>query len=219
MSQTRPQSKGLLYVVSAPSGAGKTSLVAALLQQLAQVEVSVSHTTRPMRPGEQDGVNYHFVQQQAFQALVAEGAFFEHAQVFGNFYGTSRLAINQRLDAGVDVILEIDWQGAQQVRQQQPDAIGIFILPPSLQALRERLNGRGQDSTEVIEGRMQQAISEMSHWHEYDYLLINDDFSQALAELRAIFVAKRLELAKQRLNNAALLAELLPVSVASNKGQ
>ena len=212
MAQSQPQTKALLYIVSAPSGAGKTSLVAALLQQLAQVEVSVAHTTRPMRPGEQDGVNYHFVQQQAFQALVAEGAFFEHAQVFGNFYGTSRLAINQRLDADVDVILEIDWQGAQQVRQQQPDAIGIFILPPSLQALRERLNGRGQDSTEVIEGRMQQAISEMSHWHEYDYLLINDDFSQALAELRAIFVAKRLELAKQRLNKAELLAELLPVA-------
>lgn len=204
-------SKGLLYVISAPSGAGKTSLVAALLQELNKVEVSVSHTTRAMRPGEQDGVNYHFVQPQAFQALVEQGAFFEHAQVFGNFYGTSRLAINQRLEAGIDVILEIDWQGAQQVRQQQPDAIGIFILPPSLQALRERLNGRGQDSAEVIEGRMQQAISEMSHWHEYDYLLINDDFSQALSELKAVFVAKRLELAKQRLNNAALLTELLPV--------
>lgn len=204
-------SKGLLYVISAPSGAGKTSLVAALLQELNKVEVSVSHTTRAMRPGEQDAVNYHFVQPQAFQALVEQGAFFEHAQVFGNFYGTSRLAINQRLEAGIDVILEIDWQGAQQVRQQQPDAIGIFILPPSLQALRERLNGRGQDSAEVIEGRMQQAISEMSHWHEYDYLLINDDFSQALSELKAVFVAKRLELAKQRLNNAALLTELLPV--------
>ncbi len=208
MSLPKGLTKGLLYVVSAPSGAGKTSLVAALLQKLAQVEVSVSHTTRPMRPGEQDGVNYHFVDQPAFQALINQGAFFEHAQVFGNFYGTSRLAINQRLEAGMDVILEIDWQGAQQVRQQQPDAIGIFILPPSLQALRERLNARGQDSEAVIEGRMQQAMSEMSHWQEYDYLIINDDFSQALSELNAIFVAKRLELAKQRTKNAALLAEL-----------
>lgn len=203
-------SKGHLYVISAPSGAGKTSLVAGLLKETKQVEVSVSHTTRAMRPGEQDGVNYHFVSEDAFQALVNEGVFFEHAQVFGNSYGTSRLAINQQLDAGIDVILEIDWQGAQQIRQQQPEAIGIFILPPSLNALRERLNARGQDSTEIIEGRMQQAISEMSHWHEYDYLLVNDDFTQALAELKAIFVAKRLELAKQRLENVALLAQLVP---------
>lgn len=205
-----PQVKGRLYVVSAPSGAGKTSLIAALLQQVNKLEVSISHTTRAMRPGEQDGVNYHFVNPAAFQALIDEKAFFEHAEVFGNFYGTSRLAINQRLEAGVDVILEIDWQGAQQVRKQLPEAIGIFILPPSLQALSERLNNRGQDSAEIIEGRMQQAISEMSHWQEYDYLLINDDFNQALNELKAIFVAKRLELAKQRVENAALLAELVP---------
>lgn len=204
------QARGRLYVISAPSGAGKTSLIAALLKQTTQLEVSVSHTTRAMRPGEQQGVNYHFVDQQAFQALVDEGAFFEHAQVFGNFYGTSSLAINQRLAAGVDVILEIDWQGAQQVRKQMPEALGVFILPPSLQALRERLNARGQDSNKVIEGRMQQAISEMSHWHEYDYLLVNDDFSQAVSELKAIFVAKRLELAKQRVEKATLLAELVP---------
>lgn len=203
-----PTSQGRLYVLSAPSGAGKTSLVAALLQILKQVEVSVSHTTRPMRSGEQDGVNYHFVNKQAFQTLVEQGAFFEHAKVFGNDYGTSRLAINQRLEAGMDVILEIDWQGAQQVRVQQPEAIGVFILPPSLQALRDRLNARGQDSEAVIEGRMQQAMSEMSHWHEYDYLVINDDFTQALGELNAIFVAKRLELAQQRTKNAILLAEL-----------
>lgn len=203
-----PNSQGRLYILSAPSGAGKTSLVAALLQTLKQVEVSVSHTTRPMRSGEKDGVNYHFVNKQAFQALVEQGAFFEHAQVFNNNYGTSRLAINQRLEAGIDVILEIDWQGAQQVRAQQPEAIGVFILPPSLQALRDRLNARGQDSEAVIESRMQQAISEMSHWHEYDYLVINDDFTQALGEINAIFVAKRLELAKQRTKNAVLLAEL-----------
>lgn len=204
------QSKGHLYVISAPSGAGKTSLVAALLKKIDRLEVSVSHTTRTARSGEENGVNYHFVDKPAFQALIDQGAFFEHAKVFGNYYGTSRLAINARLEAGIDVILEIDWQGAGQVRKQMPEAIGIFILPPSLQALRERLNARGQDSADVIEGRMQQAISEMSHWQEYDYLLVNDEFSQALSELKAIFVAKRLELAKQRLEKASLLAELLP---------
>lgn len=205
------QVKGRLYIISAPSGAGKTSLIAKLLQQLNRLEVSVSHTTRATRPGEQDGINYHFISQQAFLRVVDQGEFFEYAEVFGNYYGTSRLAVNQRLEAGVDVILEIDWQGAQQVRKLEPEAIGIFILPPSLEALRERLNGRGQDSAEIIEDRMQQAISEMSHWHEYDYLLINDDFSQALDELKAIFVAKRLELANQSQEKAALLAELVPI--------
>ena len=204
------QSKGRLYVISAPSGAGKTSLVAALLKELSQLQVSVSHTTRKMRPGEKDGVNYHFVEKQTFQSLVDAGAFFEYAEVFGNFYGTSRLAVQERLEAGVDVVLEIDWQGAQQVRKQMPEAIGIFILPPSLLALNERLNTRGQDSAEVIQGRMQQAISEMSHWKEYDYLLVNDDFSQALGELKAIFVANRLELVRQQKKNTALLAELVP---------
>lgn len=204
------KSKGCLYVVSAPSGAGKTSLIAALLQEMHELEVSVSHTTRAMRPGEQNGVNYHFVDKQAFQDLVKQGAFFEHAEVFGNFYGTSRLVVQERLQAGADVILEIDWQGAEQVRKQMPEAIGVFILPPSLLALNKRLNARGQDSAEVIEARMQQAISEMSHWQEYDYLLVNDDFSQTLGELKAIFVANRLELARQKEKNADLLVELLP---------
>ena len=204
--------KGNLYLVSAPSGAGKTSLIAQLLPLLPQLEVSVSHTTRPQRPGEQDGVNYHFVSEDQFQQLVAEEAFFEHAQVFGNFYGTSRHSVNQRLAAGVDVILEIDWQGAQQIRQQQPDALSIFILPPSAQVLRDRLNKRGQDTATIIEGRMRQAISEMSHWQEYDYLIINDDFNSALQQLKAIFLAKRLETPRQSQQQAALIKELVPLN-------
>lgn len=209
---TTQQPKGRLYILSAPSGAGKTSLVAALLQQLPLLEVSVSHTTRAPRPGEQDGVNYHFVSKEAFQQLQQQGAFFESAEVFGNFYGTSQQAVEARLAAGVDVILEIDWQGAQQVRKKMPDAVGVFILPPSQQALRERLNARGQDSAEIIEGRMQQAISEMSHYPEYNYLVINDDFAQALEELKAIFMAGRLERDIQQQRCTALLADLVPAN-------
>lgn len=213
MTESTPkQPKGCLYILSAPSGAGKTSLVAALLQQVPLLEVSVSHTTRAPRPGEQDGVNYHFVDKEAFQLLQQQGAFFESAEVFGNFYGTSQQTVETRLAAGVDVILEIDWQGAQQVRSKMPEAIGVFILPPSQQALRERLNARGQDSAEIIEGRMQQAISEMSHYPEYDYLVINDDFAQALEELKAIFMARRLELVTQQQRCAELLADLVPAN-------
>ncbi|SFC33348.1 guanylate kinase [Marinospirillum celere] len=201
--------QGRLYILSAPSGAGKTSLVAALLDQLPHLEVSISHTTRAPRPGEEDGKNYHFVEREAFQQLVEQGAFFESAEVFGNYYGTSQQAVEERLAAGVDVILEIDWQGAQQVRKKMPEALSIFILPPSQQALRERLQARGQDTAEVIEGRMQQAISEMSHYPEYDYLVINDDFTQALAELKAIFVTQRLTLQSQEQCQAALLEDLL----------
>lgn len=204
------QPRGRLYILSAPSGAGKTSLVAALLDQLKQLEVSVSHTTRAPRPGEKNGSNYHFVDKAGFQQLVDQDVFFEWAEVFGNCYGTSRLAVEERLTAGVDVILEIDWQGAQQVRKQMPEAISIFILPPSLESLRDRLNRRGQDSEAVIEGRMQQAISEMSHYPEYDYLVINDRFDHALIELQAVFMAKRLELASQQARQADLLGALLP---------
>jgi len=203
------QSSGTLYIVSAPSGAGKTSLVTALIKADPRVSVSVSHTTRAMRPGEEHGVNYHFVSHDQFKALIAKGDFLEHAEVFGNFYGTSRSALQEVLDQGNDLILEIDWQGAQQVRKLMPEARSVFILPPSQQALRERLDGRGQDSEEIIAGRMKEAVSEMVHYDEYEYVIINDDFDVALEELKAIFVANRLLLKKQQQRNETLLKQLV----------
>lgn len=200
---------GTLYVVSAPSGAGKTSLLKQLITQIDSVETSISHTTRPMRNGEVDGVDYHFVTTEQFKQLVAEGAFFEYAEVFGNYYGTTKASIQQQLETGVDVILEIDWQGARQIREQLPQSCSIFVLPPSKQALQDRLQGRGQDDEAVIQRRMQEAQSEMSHYSEYDYLVVNDDFSLALAELKSIFVGKRLELARQVQKHAHLLSNLL----------
>ena len=200
---------GTLYIVSAPSGAGKTSLVNALIKEDRQIRVSVSHTTRAMRPGEQHGVNYHFVVHEEFKALIAQGDFLEHAEVFGNFYGTSRSALQQTLDQGYDLILEIDWQGAQQVRKLMPQALSVFILPPSQEALRQRLDGRGQDSEEIIAGRMKEAVSEMVHYDEYDYVIINDDFNAALEDLKAVFRANRLVLRKQQQRNSGLLKELL----------
>ena len=202
-------SSGTLYIVSAPSGAGKTSLVNALIKDDKRVSVSVSHTTRGKRPGEEHGVNYHFVSHEAFKALIDKNDFLEHAEVFGNFYGTSRSALQQTLDEGYDLILEIDWQGAQQVRRVMPDALSVFILPPSQQALRQRLDGRGQDSEEIIDGRMKEAVSEMVHYDEYDYVIINDDFNAALEDLKAVFRANRLVLRKQRQRNSGLLKELL----------
>ena len=202
-------SSGTLYIVSAPSGAGKTSLVTALTTDDQQIRVSVSHTTRAMRPGEQHGVNYHFVVHEEFKALIDQGDFLEHAEVFGNFYGTSRSALQQTLDQGFDLILEIDWQGAQQVRKLMPEALSIFILPPSQEALRHRLHGRGQDSEAIIDGRMKEAVSEMVHYDEYDYVIINDEFGAALEELKAVFVANRLLLKKQQQRHGALLKELL----------
>lgn len=201
--------QGRLYIISAPSGAGKTSLVAALLKADAAIEVSVSHTTRKPRPGEQDGVNYHFVDQSAFEQLISEHAFLEHAKVFDNYYGTSRPWIESRLAAGQDVILEIDWQGAQQVRQIMPETISIFILPPSKEALRSRLMNRGQDAEDVIEKRMSEAESESSHYPEYEYLVINDDFDAALADLISIFRAQRLLMQQQSLRNGKILNDLL----------
>lgn len=203
------QLAGTLYILSAPSGAGKTSLVKALLKQDSQVVVSVSHTTRAMRPGEQDGVDYNFVSMDAFNELIEQGQFLEYAEVFGNKYGTSQQWVREQLVAGRDVILEIDWQGAEQVRRLMPEAVTAFILPPSRAALRERLNARAQDSEEVIDGRMAEAISEMSHYPEYDYLLINDDFEVALDELASLFKARRLRQSAQQEKQAALLTDLL----------
>ena len=184
---------GTLYIVSAPSGAGKTSLLSQLIKHDSQVRISVSHTTRAARPGEEDGVHYHFVSVDDFKQQVADGVFIESAEVFGNYYGTSEQALRSQLKQGFDVILEIDWQGAQQVRERFADAVSVFILPPSVEALRERLSKRGQDSDEIIDGRMQQAVSEISHYPEYDYIVFNDDFDLALVELRSIFVAGRLK--------------------------
>ncbi len=201
--------QGTLYIVSAPSGAGKTSLVRALCERLEDVVMAVSHTTRAPRPGEVDGVDYHFVSRERFEHMVRAGEFLEHAEVFGNFYGTSRRAVEAELAAGRDVILEIDWQGARQVREQMPEALSIFILPPSRAALEERLTGRGQDSREVIEGRMARAMAEMRHYDEYDYLVINDDFAVALEDLVTIFRAGRLRTVVQAERHRALIAALL----------
>jgi guanylate kinase len=199
----------VLFIVSAPSGAGKTSLLRELLPSDPQLVMSVSHATRPIRPGEQDGVHYHFVSVERFEALVEAGAFLEHAKVFDNYYGTAEQGVRDQLAAGKDVVLEIDWQGARQVRRRFPEAVSIFIVPPSIEALRERLAGRGQDRPEVVERRMAEARSELSHYPEYDYLVINDDFATALAELRAVVTAERLREPRQSGRHAAALAAML----------
>lgn len=209
MSSVTPQSPGKLYIIAAPSGAGKTSLVHELIMRNANITVSVSHTTRDMRPGEQNGVNYNFVDVPRFKTLIESGDFLEHAEVFGNFYGTSRAWVESRLEQGLDVILEIDWQGARQVRKQFPGALSIFIIPPSKAALHARLEARGQDTPEVIEQRMDEATSECSHYGEFDYVVVNENFEQALSELSAIFIAKRMELAAQKLRHQDILDELL----------
>ena len=202
--------RGTLYTISAPSGAGKTSLVNALLADGDNALcVSISHTTRTMRPGEQNGVNYHFVSREQFLSMRNAGDFLESAEVFGNLYGTSRIWVQEQLDQGMDVILEIDWQGAEQVRKLIKPVKSIFILPPSLPTLQERLTGRGQDDEATISGRMQLAKNEISHYGEADYLVINDQFDSALDDLRAIIRAARLEREQQLRNNGALLQDLL----------
>ena len=203
------QAQGTLYIISAPSGAGKTSLVKALLEQDAKVRVSVSHTTRAPRDGEVDGVAYNFVSLAEFDLVIDAGQFLEYAEVFTNKYGTSKLWVEEQLAAGIDVILEIDWQGAQQVREKMPNALSIFILPPSRTELERRLTGRGTDSAEIIAGRMAQAESEMSHFGEFDYLVINDQFDDALNQLQAIFTANRLKMGVQTAVQKSLLEDLL----------
>ncbi len=189
MSET---AQGLLFVVSAPSGAGKTSLLKALLARDDSLGLSVSHTTRAARPGERDGVDYHFVPMEEFQRMRDADAFLEWAQVFDNAYGTAEASVRAQLDLGRDLILEIDWQGARQVRARLPRAISIFIVPPSVEALRQRLSGRGQDSGEVIERRMRDARSDITHYDEYDYLIVNDVFDDALNDLASVVRAERL---------------------------
>ena len=203
--------QGTLYIISAPSGAGKSSLIQALLktQPLYDTQVSISHTTRSERPGEKHGEHYFFVSKEEFLEMIEKDDFLEHAEVFGNYYGTSRVTIEQVLASGVDVFLDIDWQGAQQIRTKMPQARSIFVLPPSKDELDRRLRGRGQDSEEVIAKRMAQAVAEMTHYAEYDYLIVNDDFDLALSDLKTIIRAERLRLSRQKLRHDGLITKLL----------
>lgn len=201
--------KGTLFTISAPSGAGKTSLVRALLDQDENTQVSVSFTTRAMRPGELDGRDYHFIDKNRFDGMLANTEFLEHAQVFTNYYGTSQAWVDAALAQGKDVILEIDWQGAAQIRRLLPETEGIFILPPSRACLQERLRGRGQDDETVIEQRMQEAKNEMSHFIDAQWLIVNDDFEQALIELKSIILTQRLKACSQQQKYGSLLVDLL----------
>lgn len=200
---------GQLYVISAPSGAGKTSLVKALLESTSNLEVSVSHTTRDIRPGEINGINYHFIEESEFTSIRDANGFFEWAYVFGNFYGTSRQTVQERLADGVDIILEIDWQGARQVKSLVNDAISIFVLPPSTAELRQRLTNRGQDNDEIIEGRMQAARDEITHYKEADFIVLNDNFESALSDLQSIVRTQRLSQETQSNQLTHVIADLL----------
>ncbi len=198
-----------LYILSAPSGAGKTSMVREACSRLENLVVSVSHTTRPMRPKDRDGVDYHFVENEAFHQMIADADFLEHAEVFGNYYGTSHKTVEATLNSGNDVLLEIDWQGADQVRRLIPEACSIFIMPPSREILEERLRGRASDSEEVIQRRIAEAVSDMQHFSNYDYLVINDDFDKAVEELCAIVIANRVKVSRQTEQRSDLLSALL----------
>ncbi len=200
---------GMLYIISAPSGAGKTSLVNALIEETDLIEASVSYTTRGKRPGEREGVNYHFVTQDQFKQMIADDRFIEHAEVFGHFYGTSKQRIKEKLKAGIDIILEIDWQGAQQVRKQFEHCTTVFILPPSQPELLSRLQERGQDTPEVIEKRMNESIAQVSHYTEFEYLIVNDQFAHALGELKALVYAFRLRQTAQCRRHHKLIETLM----------
>jgi len=203
---------GTLFVISAPSGAGKTSLVAEMLRADRKLGVSVSHTTRPMREGEKDGVDYHFVSRGEFETMIGRGDFLEHADVFGNYYGTSQVWVREMLARGRDVILEIDWQGAGQVRRLIPECISVFIVPPSSDILRDRLMGRGTDAPEVVARRLSEAREECRHAAEFDYLVVNDDFREALADLLAIVRGQRLQMIAQQARHVRLLSGLISAS-------
>ena len=204
-----PPASGCLFVLAAPSGGGKTSLVRALLERESGIRLSVSYTTRNPRPGEQDGVDYHFVDEARFMALNATGEFLEHAHVHDNWYATSAVWLRDEVQQGHDMLLEIDWQGARQVRQLMPEAVHIFILPPSLASLKERLEKRGQDAPEVIVRRLEAAREEMRHCGEFDYVIMNQDFARAVDDLSVIVRAARLTATRQQVRHAALLADLL----------
>jgi guanylate kinase len=204
-----PPASGCLFVLAAPSGGGKTSLVRALLEREPGMRLSISYTTRPPRPGEKDGVDYHFVDEAKFTALQAAGEFLEHAYVHGNWYATSATWLRHEIEAGHDVLLEIDWQGAQQVRRLIPEAVHIFILPPSLASLKDRLEKRGQDTPDVIARRIEAAREEMRHCGEFDYVIMNQDFARAVDDLSVIVRAARLAAIRQQVRHAALIAQLL----------
>jgi len=204
---------GGLFVVSAPSGGGKTSLTRASIAVLAkigiQAEISVSHTTRAPRPGEKNGTHYHFIDRPAFEAMVERGEFLEHAQIYGHYYGTDRARTEQRLAAGRDVILDIDWQGARQVRQHMPGSTGIYLLPPSMAQLEQRLRARKQDSEDAIRQRLAKAREEMRHYEYYDYLIVNKDFDTAMSQFVAVFVARRLARPAQEIRHKSLINKLI----------
>ena len=200
---------GKLYIIAAPSGAGKTSLVKQLRAERTNLAVSISHTTRPIRPGETHGLDYYFIPVTTFQTMLEQRAFLEHALVFDNFYGTAQQTVEENLNKGLDVILEIDWQGAQQIKKLLPESISIFILPPSTAILRQRLRSRGQDDEKTIERRMRDAVAEMRHYDEFDYLVVNDVFEQALIALKSIVISHRLTRAKQQFSLQRLLSSLL----------
>lgn len=201
--------RGSLFIITAASGTGKTSLVKQLIATTNDLAVSISHSTRKPRPGEIDGQHYHFVSREIFADMIKQGEFLEHAEVFENYYGTAQSTVEFMLSNGLDVILEIDWQGALQVQKLRPDATTIFILPPDRQSLRQRLSNRGQDSQEVIERRLAGSVNEMSQYVNFDYVVINDNFDVALAELKSIIIANRLTLAKQQERHASRIEQLL----------